>query len=148
MLGMNWLENYLKAGNRETSKDDLKKLANDSSTKIRMRVAENEFAPLEVLEYLSADADADVRSAVATNSAAPARLVEILANDADATVRHAIAENPSTLPSILVALSADGNPYVACRARKTLRALDLLEMTPQESSRLNWLNVNQQVCTN
>ncbi len=144
MLGMNWIESYLKAGCPETSKEQLALLAYSENHKIRMRVAENPAAPREVLEYLSKDKDADVRLAVATNRSSPPEIIYILAHDADPTVRHGLAEDPLTPANILELLSEDGNPYVSCRARKTMQALGVRTPEPIETHRVYlWPGLSQ-----
>lgn len=127
MLGMNWIHDYLKAGNPETPKSELALLAHNNNDKIRMRVAENNNTSPEVLQYLAQDNSTDVRLAVATNSSVPQELIYILSRDPDPSVRHGIAEDPHMPYDVLRKLADDDNPYVSCRARKTLEALDVIE---------------------
>jgi hypothetical protein len=144
MLGMTWIENYLKAGCPETSIEQLALLAYDDNNKIRMRVAENPTTPREVLEYLSKDKDPDVRLAVAANRSSPPETIHLLAHDADPTVRHGLAEDPGTPVDVLKILSNDSNPYVSCRARKTMQALGFAAPEPAESHRLTlWPGLNR-----
>ncbi len=145
MLGMNWIEDYLKAGCPETPKEQLTLLAHNTDQKIRMRVAENPGTPMEVLEYLSKDENSDVRLAVATNSNSSLAMIRVLACDSDPTVRHGLAEDPNTPCEILKVLLEDSNPYVSCRASKTMQALGLLTPEPAESNRLYmWPGLNRQ----
>ncbi|HEY9792465.1 MAG TPA: HEAT repeat domain-containing protein [Candidatus Obscuribacterales bacterium] len=120
---MNWIENYLRAGDPEVSEQQLALLANSENSRIRMRVAENPRATRRILEKLAVDTDPDVRLAVATNRSSPRYLIEQLALDKDATIRHGIAEDPLTPLTLLQQLCHDGNPYVSCRAKKTLTGL-------------------------
>lgn len=136
MLGMNWIENYLRAGSSETTIEELAQLAVSEHHKIRMRVAENLRTSPEILEYLANDKHTDVRLAVATNRTAPPEVILKLAHDDDATVRHGLAEDPDTARVVLWILSNDENPYVSCRARKTMQSLGLLDAEPSDSHRL------------
>jgi len=144
MIGMNWIENYLKAGNPATSQKQLAVLARSDHHKIRLRVAENSNTPVEVLELLSKDKEADVRLAVAMNRATPSEIVNKLAYDEDPTVRHGLAEDPDTPIEILKMLSCDNNPYVSCRAEKTLVALGMNETSVKDFPKLTWAGQLQQ----
>lgn len=145
MLGINWIEDYLKAGCSETPVEQLALLAHNKQHKIRMRVAENSRTPIEVLEYLSKDENSDVRLAVATNPNSPLEMIRMLAHDTDPTVRHGLAEDPNTPYDVLQLLLEDSNPYVSCRAYKTMRALGLLAPERTESYRLYmWPGLNRQ----
>jgi len=145
MLGLNWIEDYLKAGRPETPKKQLAMLAHSGDHKIRMRVAENSGTPVEVLEYLSKDENSDVRLAVATNPNSTLAMINMLAYDTDPTVRHGLAEDPHTPFDVLTILLKDANPYVSCRACKTMQALGLLKPEPAESQRLYmWTGFNRQ----
>jgi len=73
-----------------------------------------------VLSYLSKHKDAEIRTCVADNALTPLSTLQQLAADADVNVRYAIAENHNICRSILTFLTEDENPYVACRAAKTL----------------------------
>lgn len=145
MLGMNWIDDYLKAGCPETPKELLALLAYNKDHRIRMRIAENSGTPIEVLEHLVRDENSDVRSAVATNPNSSLELIRMLAYDTDPTVRHALAEDPNTPYEVLKVLLEDSNPYVSCRANKTMQALGLLTFEPAESHRLYmWPGFNRQ----
>jgi len=136
MLGTHWIENYLKAGNPETSQNQLAVLAYSDNHRIRMRVAENPRTPTELLAHLANDTASDVRLAVATNRSCPLSIVQKLAHDEDPTVRHGLAEDPNTRFEVLRILADDPNPYVSCRARKTMQALGIFDCEPPESHRL------------
>lgn len=111
---------YIVAGNPNTPKEVLAKLANDIREPIRRRVAENPRTPLATLLQLAADPSIEVRLSVAENPNAPPEVLEQLAHDDDVDVRYGVAENPHIPVEYLKWLSEDDNPYVACRARKTL----------------------------
>lgn len=65
---------------------------------------------------------------VAEHAGTPAFVLEMLALDTCADVRFGIAENARTPRHILRMLSHDDNPFVACRARKTLETLGRYRM--------------------
>ena len=119
------------AGNPNTPKQVLARLATDSMSNIRRRVAENPKTPVDVLMILAHDDDPDVRLGVAENPNTPAEVLSILAVDEDVDVRFGVAENPHMPEVILVRLSEDDNPYIRCRALKTLQML-----APDVQSRL------------
>lgn len=145
MLNMNWIENYLRAGSPDTKIEELVQLAVSEDHKIRMRVAENPRTSPELLEYLAKDKHADVRLAAATNRATPPEIILRLAHDDDATVRHGLAEDPDTAREVLWILSNDENPYVSCRAHKTMQSLGLLDAQSSDSHRLYlWPNRQRQ----
>lgn len=123
MFGTNWIEDYIKAGQQDTAKEQLSSFAKHSDHRIRLRVAENHKTPGAILEQLARDAHPDVRSAVAANTATPVDIVFALALDEDATVRHTLAEDPASPLGVLRILANDENAYVKCRAEKTLEAL-------------------------
>ncbi len=120
------------AGNPNTPKQVLARLASDPLPTIRRRVAENPKTPTEVLVALAGDAHAEVRLAVAENGNTPPEVLSGLAGDQDLDVRFGVAENPHMPEEILLRLSEDENPYVRCRALKTLQC-----MSPEAQSRVN-----------
>lgn len=115
-----WLQDYLNAGKPETSANELRRLAKSNTDRVRLRVAENERAPQDVLTLLASDSNPDVRIAVALNGSTPSSLLKRLVKDSDPSVRYAIAEDPNTSRQILLQLCDDPNPYVAVRATRTL----------------------------
>jgi hypothetical protein len=123
VLSRHLLSMYIVAGSPNTSTEQLRKFANSSFEKIRLRVAENQNAPIDVLEKLSSDLSHDVRVAVATNPSTPWQLVEKLAADSDIVVRHGLAQEISTPIAILKQLCQDENGWVSGEARKTLHIL-------------------------
>jgi len=119
------------AGNPNTPKQVLSRLAGDQIPGIRRRVAENPRTPLDVLTQLAQDRDSDVRLAVAENPNTPPEILGMLSEDEDVDVRYGVAENPHMPEDILFKLSEDDNPYIRCRALKTLQM-----MAPDVQSRL------------
>lgn len=122
------------AGNPNTPKQVLSRLSEDSMPTIRQRVAENPKTPTDVLVNLSGDEHSDVRLAVAENPNTPPEILAVLADDEDLDVRYGVAENPHMPEEILLKLSEDDNPYVRCRALKTLQM-----MSPDVQTRLQMM---------
>lgn len=118
------LMNYIRAGRKDVSRQELRTLAGSSLERVRLRVAENPRCPKDALESLACDPSPDVRSAVALNPSTPRDLVAQLCMDDDPTVRYAIAEDPQTDVNLLRRLSCDHNAYVSCRAQRTLQLLE------------------------
>ncbi|HEY9871699.1 MAG TPA: hypothetical protein V6D08_21255 [Candidatus Obscuribacterales bacterium] len=112
---------YIVAGNPNTPKEVLAKLATDVLENIRRRVAENPRTPVSTLVQLASDPSVDVRLSVAENPNTPPAVLERLAADDNVDVRYGVAENPYIPAHILQRLAEDDNPYVACRAQKTLQ---------------------------
>jgi hypothetical protein len=113
------LSNYIQAGSQSCSPSLLEQLAHSEVDRIRLRVAENPKAPIEVLELLSTDRNADVRIAVGTNPSTPAHISYGLAFDKDPNVRLGLAEDMNTPVELLDKLMEDENPYVSYRAYET-----------------------------
>ncbi|MBX9670258.1 MAG: hypothetical protein K2X93_21840 [Candidatus Obscuribacterales bacterium] len=111
------------AGNPNTPLSVLSRLANDECEIIRRSVAENPKTPKEMLQSLAKDASSEVRLAVAENPHTPSDILVVLAADSAVDVRYGVAENPHMPEGILLKLSKDENPYVRCRALKTLQML-------------------------
>lgn len=116
----NWLGDYIKAGKTPNAHEILDALSTHESPRIRRRVAENESTPEWILKRLAADNDPEVRLAAGTNRAAPLEIVLSLVRDPDPTVRHGLAEDPYISMGVLTRLAQDENPYISCRAQKTL----------------------------
>ena len=113
------LSNYVRAGSENCSPQLLADLARSEVDRIRLRVAENPYAPLAVLELLAADKSPDVRIAVGTNPSTPAQIKYSFAFDEDPNVRFGLAEDTNTPMELLEKLIEDPNPYVSCRAEET-----------------------------
>lgn len=122
------------ASNPNTPRQVLERLASEDAAVIRRHVAENPKTPVEILRKLARDCDPDVRLAVAENPHTPPDVLTILAGDVDDDVRYGVAENPHMPEDILLDLAQDDNPYIRCRALKTL---DML--APDVQSRLKLL---------
>ena len=119
------------AGNPNTPKQVLAHLSEDVLPTIRRRVAENPRTTPEILTNLAKDMDCDVRLSVAENPSTPPEILSMLSCDEDVDVRFGVAENPHMPEDILLKLSEDDNPYIRCRALKTLQML-----APDVQSRL------------
>lgn len=111
------------AGNPNTPLSVLSRLANDECETIRRSVAENPKTPKEMLQALAKDISSEVRLAVAENPHTPSEILVVLAADLAVDVRYGVAENPHMPEGILLKLTKDDNPYVRCRALKTLQML-------------------------
>lgn len=130
------LEKYIKAGNPDTSPEELMLLASDDIDHVRRRVGENLRTPIEVLARLSEDGNAEVRIAVGENPATPPAVLAKLVADHDPDVRYSLAENPHVPASFLHQLAEDDNPYVSHRAKRTLRLLQpsgVRQLKPRET---------------
>ena len=122
------------AGNPNTPRQVLTRLATDEEPAIRRCVAVNPKTPIDVLRRLATDDSGEVRLAIAENPYVPTDVLICLATDLDVDVRFGVAENPHMPEDVLFKLSTDENPYVRCRAMKTLQML-----APDAQSRLKIL---------
>lgn len=122
------------AGNPNTPLTVLARLAEDDCNSIRRSVAGNPKTPVELLQKLSNDYCPDVRLGIAENPHTPTETLAMLADDDAVDVRYGVAENPHMPEAILLKLARDDNPYVRCRALKTLQML-----APDVKSRLTLL---------
>ena len=111
------------AGNPNTPKQVLARLAEDPSAYIRKSVAINPKTPTDVLKALATDQNSEVRLAVAENPHIPAEVLALLVADTDDDVRFGVAENPHIHEDVLFQLTTDENPFVRHRAMKTLEML-------------------------
>ncbi|MBX9947618.1 MAG: hypothetical protein K2Y39_00510 [Candidatus Obscuribacterales bacterium] len=127
------------ASNPNTPRQVLERLAGEESAVIRRHVALNPKTPVETLRMLAEDRETDVRLAVAENVHTPQDILCLLSSDQDMDVRYGVAENPHMPEEILVELSQDDNPYVRCRALKTLQML-----APDVQTRLSLIIRQQQ----
>lgn len=119
------------ASNPNTPKHVLDRLSGDPNCTIRRHVAENPRTPIELLKKLADDESYEVRLAVAENVYTPPDVLALLSNDESVDVRYGVAENPRMPENILLDLAKDDNPYIRCRALKTLQML-----APDVQSRL------------
>jgi|SRR5277367_4986347 len=115
---------YLVAGSLATARSKLALLAQSELPRVRARVAENANCPANVLSRLAQDLDAEVRLSVAYNPKVPLILLESLVEDECPDVLYALAEDHNLATSLLNKLSQNDNPYVAQRAKQTLRRLE------------------------
>ncbi len=120
----NSMNRYVTAGSLYSSEDCLLQLADDPLASVRRRVAENCRAPIAVLLKLATDPSSEVRIAVAENPRTPESVLEKLVNDFSVDVRYGMAENAMLPEHHLAVLCNDENPYVAHRAKSTLRRLE------------------------
>jgi len=127
------------ASNPNTPRQVLERLACEISPLIRRHVALNPRTPEDILRKLAVDAETDVRLAVAENTHTPQDILTVLSCDLDTDVRYGVAENPHMPEGILVELTQDDNPYIRCRALKTLQMLE-----PDVQARLKLLIQQQQ----
>jgi hypothetical protein len=127
------------ASNPNTPQQVLERLAGEESAVIRRHVALNPKTPVDTLRRLAEDRETDVRLAVAENVHTPQEILCVLSADEDMDVRYGVAENPHMPEDILVELSQDDNPYIRCRALKTLQML-----APDVQTRLKLIIQQQQ----
>jgi hypothetical protein len=111
----------LAASHPGASAEVLALAATSQSAYVRSRVAENENAPVDVLDDLMQDCS-DVRVALARNPKAVER-VWSLANDENPRVRLTLAKNPNLPDHVYEILAQDEDPQVSRQARRTLYAL-------------------------
>lgn len=98
-------------------------LSNTTRLPLVKILATNSAANFYTLLKLAAHKDLSVRMSVAENTSLPVACMYQLARDESVDVRYALAENYYILEPVLELLSQDENPYVACRAQKTLGRL-------------------------
>lgn len=123
---------YFRAGNPNTTQDELRQLSSNESAEVRLRLAENVKCPVDILARLSADDRPEVRAAAGTNPAAPLAVIERVARDSNAEVRLVMAAESNLPLDIIRILSNDRDSEVRERAQQTLTGMDL-EAKLQES---------------
>lgn len=101
----------------------LYRLCKHADVRVRLHLAENSHTPIGLLVALSGDSNAEVRLAVAENASAHQYLLERAVEDCSVDVRYGLAENHHLPSHLLRRLCEDENPYVACRAERTLSRL-------------------------
>ena len=72
---------------------------------------------------LALDSEPEVRLAVSENKCTTPYALGLLVKDDHVDVRYGVAENHQMPDEILLFLAMDENPYVRCRALKTLERL-------------------------
>lgn len=112
------------ATSAKTTPDVLEALSRTACPMILELIAGNGNCPPSLLRKLAKHQSAQVRLAAAENSNTNLETLWQLVNDEDADVRFGLAENHRLPEPILRALSEDDNPYVACRAEKTLERIE------------------------
>ena len=130
---MKELNDYVKAGDDQASKDTLWDLYKKNSSRIRQRLAENMATPEDLLRLLAADKNPEVRASVASNMFTPTDVLEALSEDDDLNVRLTLANEVNLPIHILEKLATDDNPYVIDTAETTLDMLYLEEQLKEIS---------------
>lgn len=121
------------ATSAKTAPDVLEALSRTANPMILELIAGNSNCPASLLKRLTKHSSAQVRLAAAENSNSNLETLWQLVNDEDADVRFGLAENHRMPELILKALSEDDNPYVACRAAKTLERVETNRSVAGES---------------
>lgn len=111
------------ASNPGTAPEVLNRLSMRGAPDLLERIAENRATDVTTLTRLACHESSNVRGAVADNVNAPLDIVRILGSDQSVDVRYVVAENHHLPPELLETLVEDDNPYVAARARRTLKNL-------------------------
>jgi hypothetical protein len=86
-------------------------------------MATSASSPIDVIEKMLRHPQPHIRAAVAENQKVSDAMLWLLVKDEDPTVRYQLAENPHLPLDILRELCQDDNPYVSCRAEKTLERM-------------------------
>ena len=121
------------ATSAKTTPDVLEALSRTASPMILELIAGNGNCPPSLLKRLASHQSAQVRLAAAENSNTNLETLWQLVSDTDADVRFGLAENHRMPEIVLRALSEDENPYVACRAGKTLERVEANRSVVAES---------------
>lgn len=109
------------ASNPQTSEEVLDYLRKIGDKRVCERVASNPRCQESTLKALLNHPEAEVRAELSENPYCPITILYRLATDKHEDVRLRLAENPKLPLSILEELSEDENPFVAARAKETLR---------------------------
>ena len=94
------------AANPNTPASMLHLIVDDSTSAVRVAIAERADIPSDLAERLATDRSS-VRCALATNPCTPESVLAALSQDENAQVRTDVAENPSSSSQTLTALSVD-----------------------------------------
>ena len=121
------------ATSAKTAPDVLEALSRTANPMILELIAGNANCPASLLKRLTKHSSAQVRLAAAENNNTNIETLWQLINDEDADVRFGLAENHRMPEMLLKALSVDDNPYVACRATKTLERVEANRSVAAES---------------
>lgn len=122
------------ATSSKTAPDVLEALSRTASPMILELIAGNANCAPSLLNKLAKHPSAQVRIAAAENHHTSLETLWQLVKDEDADVRFGLAENHRIPEPILNALSEDENPYVACRARKTIERVEAVRDVTAESA--------------
>jgi len=108
----------LKVVNNPNITPEILGLMADDTEWIRIDIAENKKAPVEVLEKLSEDESASVRMGVVSNPNTPGQVLRKRANDIDPDIREIVARHSNTPVEALIDLSfdmeEDGDGRIIC----------------------------------
>ncbi len=116
-------KDYISAGAVDTSEAELRCLGKSGVAAVRRRVAENPGAPADLLLEMASDLDSQVRMAVGMNRSTDSSIIAKLIYDDSVDVRYRLASASYLSVRLLKELTEDANPYVADRAKRTLRLL-------------------------
>lgn len=117
-------------------------LAKYNCPKIQERLAEHPNTPAQTLEELASSDRPHVRAAVGDNPNVTGEILKRLACDEHVDVRFSLAENCNLDQEILQILTHDENPFVACRARRSLELRKGGPVELEQSQRLRVLLVD------
>jgi hypothetical protein len=114
---------WCKVNDPETTSGQLEEIAGEATNNLPLlrRLAEHANLSPAALYALSEHEDHQVRAALADNPSSPRSLLEKLCRDTHADVRYFLAESYTLDLDLISSLLEDENPYVAQRARNTLR---------------------------
>lgn len=83
-------------------------------------IAANSLTPVATLAILSKSSNLEIKLAVAENRSTSLCTLLEMARDHDADLRFTMAENANLPIAVLTILREDENPYISCRAHRTL----------------------------
>jgi CheY-like chemotaxis protein len=115
---------FVLAGNPHTAMFVLERLADDSSARVRAKLAENCRISKAVQLKLASDPALSVRISLCDNPGLDLTVAQILARDKDDDVRLALTTCPLAAIEILKQLSTDENVFVSESAKKSLSSLE------------------------
>lgn len=93
------------------SSDDIKAIFNKGNYEDLKKLAENPSTPKEILKELASKSEL-IKVKVAGNINAPVEILKDLSKDSSKAVRGKVAENPNTPKEILKQLANDPTPFV------------------------------------
>lgn len=119
-----------------TSAEVLEILSHRDVVSVVEAVAANRSTAQDTMAWLLKHPDKKVRIGLIDNPNLPYSMQRRLVFDPDADVRYALAENHNVVRQVIEALLNDENPFVACRAQKTLARLDVKPRTTIETAKV------------